>query len=93
VVGNLLIVEFPGGIISYHIFHWLSLHIGLSVCFLVSCLVYLFLLAVGSIYEDYFQSLHFIFFISKIQKHFLMLHYGIFSFDYFTLILTHLKRS
>jgi hypothetical protein len=33
--------------LSYHLFHWLSLHLGLSVCFLVSCLDCLFFLEVG----------------------------------------------
>jgi hypothetical protein len=61
-------VEFSGGFLSYHLFHWLSLHLGLSVCFLVSCLACLFFLAVGSIYQDVIQSLHFHFFILKIQK-------------------------
>jgi hypothetical protein len=28
----------------------------------------------------------------KYKKHFLILHYGIFSFDYFALILIHLER-
>jgi hypothetical protein len=63
VIGNLLIVEFSGGIISYHVFHWLSLHIGLSVYFLVSFLACLILLVVGSVCEVYIHSLHFIFFI------------------------------
>jgi hypothetical protein len=68
VIGNLLIVEFLGGILSYPLFHWLSLHLGLSVCFLVSWLDCLFLLAIGSVCEAVIQSLHFLFFISKIQK-------------------------
>jgi hypothetical protein len=92
VIGSLLIVEFLGGFLSYHLFHWLSLHIGLSVCFLVSFLACLFFLAVGSACEVVIQSLHFLFFISKIQKYFLILHYGIFTFDYFALILTHVER-
>jgi hypothetical protein len=69
VIGNLLIVEFSGNILSYHLFHWLSLHIGMSVCFLVSHLSCIILLAVGSICEAAIQSLHFLSFISKIQKH------------------------
>jgi hypothetical protein len=51
VIGNLLIVEFLGSILSYHIFHWFSLHIGLIVCFLVSCLSCLYFLAVGFSFE------------------------------------------
>jgi hypothetical protein len=93
VIGNLLIVEFSGGILSYHIFHWLSLHLGLSVCFLVSCLACLFFLAVGSVYQVVIQSLHFRFFISKIQKkkiaHFSLWH---FLFWVLVLILIHVER-
>jgi hypothetical protein len=92
VIGNLLIVEISGNIISYHLFHWLSLHIGLSVCFLVSCLDCLFFLAVGYVCEAAIQSLHFLFFISKKTKTLLILNYGIFSFDYLVLILTHVER-
>jgi hypothetical protein len=92
VIGSLLLIEFSGGILSYHIFHWLSLHIGVGVCFLVSCLACNFLLVVGSVCEAVIHSLHFIFIISKIQKHLLILHYSIFSFDYFALILTHVER-
>jgi hypothetical protein len=44
VIGNILIVEFSGDILSYHIFHWFFLHIGLSVFFLVSFLACLFCL-------------------------------------------------
>ena len=92
VAESLLIVEFSSDILSYHIFHWLSLHIGLSVCFLVSCLACLFFLAVGSICEVVIQSLHIRFFVSKIQKHLLILHFSICSFDYIALILTHVER-
>jgi hypothetical protein len=92
VLGNLLIVEFSSSILSYHLFHWLSLHLGLSVCFLVSCMACLFFLAVGYVYQVVIHSLHFLFFISKIQKKNLIFHYGIFSFDYFALILTHVER-
>jgi hypothetical protein len=91
VIGNLIIVEFSGGFLSYHLFHWLSLHLGLSVCFLVSCLACLFFLAVGYVYQAVIQSLHFHFFISKIQKK-IILHYGIFSFGYLVLILTYVER-
>jgi hypothetical protein len=92
VIGILLVVEIPGGILSYHPFHWFSLHIGLSAFFSISCLTCLFLLAIGYVCEVSIHSLHFIFFISKIQKHFLIFHYGIFSFDYFALILTNVGR-
>jgi hypothetical protein len=91
VIGN-IIVEFSSNIISYHLFHWLSLHLGMSVCFLVSFLDYLFVLAVGYIYQASIKSFHFLFFISKIQKKNIILHYGIFSFDYFSLTLTHVER-
>jgi hypothetical protein len=68
VIGNLLIVGFSGSFTSYHIFHWLSLHLGLSVCFLVSFLAYLFLLAIGSVYQATIQSLHFSFLYIKNTK-------------------------
>jgi hypothetical protein len=67
VIGSLFIVELLGGFLSYNI--WLSLKIGLSVFFLVACLDCFFFLAVGSACEVYIQSLHFLFFISKIQKY------------------------
>jgi hypothetical protein len=69
VIGNPFIVEFSGGFLSHHLFHWLSLHLGLSVCFLVSYLACLFLFAAGSIYQVVIHSLHFHFFILKIQKY------------------------
>jgi hypothetical protein len=68
VIGSLLIVEFLGNIIYYHPFHWLSLHIGLSVFFSVSYLACPFFLVVGSACEATIHSLHFLFFISKINK-------------------------
>jgi hypothetical protein len=59
---------------------------------LVSYLDCLFFLVVGSSYEVVIQYLHFIFFRSKIKKHLLIFHYGIFSFNHFALILTHVER-
>jgi hypothetical protein len=73
-------------------FYWLSLHIGLSVYVSISFLACLFLLVVGFGCEVDIQSFHFLFLISKIQKHLLIFHYGILSFDYFALILTHVER-
>jgi hypothetical protein len=64
----------------------------MSICFLVSFLACVFFLAVGPIYEVVIQSCILFSLYRKIQKHFHMLHYGIFSFDYFTLILTHVER-
>jgi hypothetical protein len=72
VIGILFNVEFLGGFLSYHLFQWFSLHIGLSVFFLVSFFTCIFFLAVGSSYEISIHSLHIIFFILKIQKYFLI---------------------
>jgi hypothetical protein len=67
-----------------------------SEYFLLGILLGLYcFLAVRSACEAPIQSLHFLFFISKKKKkkkHFLIFHYGIFSFDYFALILTHVER-
>jgi hypothetical protein len=64
--------------LSHHLFNWLSLHLGLSVYSLVSYLVCLFLVTIGSIYQVVIQSLHFYSFILKIQKkkknHFALWH-------------------
>ena len=66
--------------------HW-------SKCLLLGVVLDLsLLLAVGSICEATIQSFYFLFVISKIKKHFLVWNYGIFSFDYVTLILTHVER-
>jgi hypothetical protein len=66
--------------------HW-------SECLILGVLLGLFfLLTIRLACEVVIQSLHFLFFISKIQKHLLILHYGICTFDYFALILTHVER-
>jgi hypothetical protein len=64
-----------------------------SKCLLLGILLGLFILhAIGFACEVDIQSLHFLLFISKIQKTLLILHYRIFSFGYLVLILMHVER-
>jgi hypothetical protein len=85
VIRNIFIIEFSGGFLSHHLFHYLSLHLGLSVCFLLSFLSCLFFLTVGSVYQDAIQSLHFSFIYIKNTKkiHFAFwnLLFWVFSID------------
>jgi hypothetical protein len=68
VIGNLIIVEFSG---DFSFLSYFSLVVLTSwyEYFLLGILLGLyFFLAVGSIYQVAIQSLHFLFFISKIKK-------------------------
>jgi hypothetical protein len=85
VIGNLIIVEFSGNFISYHLFHWMSLHLGLK-CLLLGILLGLFLLlVVGSVYQVVIYSLHFRFFLSKIQKQ--IAHFALWYLIFWVLII------
>jgi hypothetical protein len=71
---------------SFHLLWFTPFH--RDIFLVTACL---FFLTVRPSCEVVIQSLHFLFFILN-KKKYLIFHYGIFTFDYISLILTHVER-